>query len=217
MAFGDYQIESLPGRSRRDPARPPVRPRRSGAQRPRGAPARACARTSPGEPGTRRPSAPTSRRSRGGRWCRGCSAPSPSGTSRSSLFGRTLSSPLLLAPVGVVGLCTPDQHGDIHAAEVAAATGVPLIGSTLMSDPLEDVAAATGEAGKWFQALHPQEPRPRGQPRQPGGGGGLRGDRDHARHLGSGLAPARPGERQLPAACGARRSPTTPPTRSSRR
>ncbi|GAA3542467.1 alpha-hydroxy-acid oxidizing protein [Nocardioides daeguensis] len=72
------------------------------------------------------------------------------------LFGRTLASPLLLAPVGVVGICTPDQHGDVHAAEVAAATGVPLIGSTLMSDPLEDVAAATGEAGKWFQLYTPK-------------------------------------------------------------
>lgn len=72
------------------------------------------------------------------------------------LFGRTLASPLLLAPVGVVGLCTPDQHGDLHAAEVAAATGVPLIGSTLMSDPLEDVAAAAGEAGKWFQLYTPK-------------------------------------------------------------
>ncbi|TQK71414.1 alpha-hydroxy-acid oxidizing protein [Nocardioides sp. SLBN-35] len=72
------------------------------------------------------------------------------------LFGRTLASPLLLAPVGVVGICTPDQHGDVHAAEVAAATGVPLIGSTLMSDPLEDVAAAAGEAGKWFQLYTPK-------------------------------------------------------------
>nr|WP_246319281.1 alpha-hydroxy-acid oxidizing protein [Nocardioides kongjuensis] len=72
------------------------------------------------------------------------------------LFGRTLASPLLLAPVGVVGICTPDQHGDVHAAEVAAATGVPLIGSTLMSDPLEDVAAAAGDAGKWFQLYTPR-------------------------------------------------------------
>ncbi|GAA1534004.1 alpha-hydroxy-acid oxidizing protein [Nocardioides humi] len=72
------------------------------------------------------------------------------------LFGRTLASPLLLAPIGVVGLCTPDQHGDVHAAEVAAATGVPLIGSTLMSDPLEDVAAAAGDAGKWFQLYTPK-------------------------------------------------------------
>jgi len=72
------------------------------------------------------------------------------------LFGRTLASPLLMAPVGVVGLCTPDQHGDIHAAEVAATTGVPLIGSTLMSDPLEEVAAAAGDAGRWFQLYTPK-------------------------------------------------------------
>ncbi|MCR1783045.1 alpha-hydroxy-acid oxidizing protein [Nocardioides carbamazepini] len=72
------------------------------------------------------------------------------------LFGRTLASPLLLAPVGVLGLCTPDQHGDVHGAEVAAATGVPLIGSTLMSDPLEDVAVAAGDAGRWFQLYTPK-------------------------------------------------------------
>lgn len=72
------------------------------------------------------------------------------------LFGRRLTSPLLLAPIGVLGLCTPDQHGDVHGAEVAAVTGVPLIGSTLMSDPLEDVAAAAGDAGKWFQLYTPK-------------------------------------------------------------
>jgi len=72
------------------------------------------------------------------------------------LFGATLPSPLLMAPVGVVGLCTPDQHGDIHAAEVSAATGVPLIGSTLMSDPLEDVVAATGDTPAWFQLYTPK-------------------------------------------------------------
>ena len=72
------------------------------------------------------------------------------------LFGTTLTSPLLLAPVGVVGLCTPDQHGDIHAAEVSAATGVPLIGSTLMSDPLEDVVRATGDTPAWFQLYTPK-------------------------------------------------------------
>jgi len=72
------------------------------------------------------------------------------------LFGRTLTSPLILAPVGVIGICTPDQHGDVHAAEVAAATGVPFIGSTLMSDPLEVVSAAAGDAPKWFQLYTPK-------------------------------------------------------------
>jgi lactate 2-monooxygenase len=72
------------------------------------------------------------------------------------LFGRTVASPLLLAPVGVIGICTPDQHGDVHAAEVAASTGVPFIGSTLMSDTLEDVAKAAGDAPKWFQLYTPK-------------------------------------------------------------
>ncbi|MFJ9315714.1 alpha-hydroxy-acid oxidizing protein [Pimelobacter simplex] len=72
------------------------------------------------------------------------------------LLGRTLTSPLMLAPVGVIGICTPDQHGDVHAAEVAAATGVPFIGSTLMSDPLEVVSAAAGDAPKWFQLYTPK-------------------------------------------------------------
>jgi lactate 2-monooxygenase len=72
------------------------------------------------------------------------------------VFGRTLSSPLMMAPVGVLGICSPDQHGDVHAAEAAAATGVPFIGSTLMSDPLEDVVAATGETPAWFQLYTPK-------------------------------------------------------------
>ena len=71
------------------------------------------------------------------------------------LFGRRQESPFLLAPVGVVGICSPDQHGDIHAPEAAVAAGVPFIGSTLMSDPLEDVAAAT-DAPKWFQLYTPK-------------------------------------------------------------
>ncbi|MGA8847226.1 MAG: alpha-hydroxy-acid oxidizing protein [Nocardioides sp.] len=72
------------------------------------------------------------------------------------LFGATVASPLMMAPVGVLGLVTPDQHGDVHGAEVSAATGVPFIGSTLMSDPLEDVAAARGEAPLWFQLYTPK-------------------------------------------------------------
>lgn len=72
------------------------------------------------------------------------------------LFGTRLPTPLLMAPVGVLGLCTPDQHGEIHAAEASAATGVPLISSTLMSDPLEQVIPATGDTPAWFQLYTPK-------------------------------------------------------------
>ncbi|WP_139978741.1 alpha-hydroxy-acid oxidizing protein [Nocardioides litoris] len=72
------------------------------------------------------------------------------------LFGKRLPSPLLMAPVGVLGICSPDQHGDVHGAEAAAATGVPFIGSTLMSDPVEDVLPATGDTPAWFQLYTPK-------------------------------------------------------------
>ena len=72
------------------------------------------------------------------------------------LFGRTYSSPLFMAPIGVTGLCTPDEHGDLHAARAAAETGVPLCASTLSNDPLEEVAAAGGAPG-FFQLYTPRD------------------------------------------------------------
>ncbi|HEX3964223.1 MAG TPA: lactate 2-monooxygenase [Trebonia sp.] len=57
------------------------------------------------------------------------------------LFGTRLPSPAFLAPIGVIGLCCQDGHGDLATAEAAARSGVPMIASTLSVDPLEDVAA----------------------------------------------------------------------------
>ena len=71
------------------------------------------------------------------------------------LFGMTLPSPLLMAPIGVAGLCSQDGHGDLAAAEAAARTGVPMIGSTLMNDPMEDVAARLGDTPGFFQLYTP--------------------------------------------------------------
>jgi lactate 2-monooxygenase len=73
------------------------------------------------------------------------------------LFGHRLPTPLLLAPVGVIGLCAADGHGDLATARAAAATGVPMIASTLMQDPLEDVAAELGETPGWFQLYPPND------------------------------------------------------------
>src|SRR5260370_19690453 len=39
------------------------------------------------------------------------------------LFGLKLPTPLLLAPVGVIGLCAQDGHGDKATAQSAAKTG----------------------------------------------------------------------------------------------
>ena len=73
------------------------------------------------------------------------------------LFGARFASPLMMAPVGVIGICDPDGHGDLAAARASARTGVPFIASTLMEDTLEDVAAATGDTPAWFQLYPPRE------------------------------------------------------------
>jgi isopentenyl diphosphate isomerase/L-lactate dehydrogenase-like FMN-dependent dehydrogenase len=52
------------------------------------------------------------------------------------LFGMRLPSPLLMAPIGVIGLCAQDGHGDLATADAAARTGVPMIASTLSADPM---------------------------------------------------------------------------------
>jgi lactate 2-monooxygenase len=75
-----------------------------------------------------------------------------------SLFGITSPAPVFLAPIGVLGICTQDGHGDLAAARAAAATGVPMVASTLSQDPLEDVAAALGQAPGFFQLYCPTDP-----------------------------------------------------------
>jgi isopentenyl diphosphate isomerase/L-lactate dehydrogenase-like FMN-dependent dehydrogenase len=58
------------------------------------------------------------------------------------LFGMKLPTPLFMSPIGVIGLCAQDGHGDIATARAAAKTGVPMVASTLMVDPLEEGALA---------------------------------------------------------------------------
>ncbi|QHC23996.1 alpha-hydroxy-acid oxidizing protein [Streptomyces sp. GS7] len=73
------------------------------------------------------------------------------------LFGMTLPSPLLMAPIGVIGLCTQDGHGDLATARAAARTGVPMIASTLSADPMEQVAAEYGGTPGFFQLYTPSD------------------------------------------------------------
>jgi hypothetical protein len=58
------------------------------------------------------------------------------------LFGSRWPAPLFMAPIGVIGICAQDGHGDLATARAAARTGVPMVTSTLMADPLEQAAAA---------------------------------------------------------------------------
>lgn len=73
------------------------------------------------------------------------------------LFGRTFPTPLMFAPVGVIALCDPDHHGDLITARAAASTGVPMIASTLMQDPMEEVTAELGDTPGWFQLYPPND------------------------------------------------------------
>src|SRR6266542_4215835 len=73
------------------------------------------------------------------------------------LFGMRLPSPLLMAPIGVIGLCAQDGHGDLATAEAAERTGVPMIASTLSADPMEDVAARFGDTPGFFQLYTPTD------------------------------------------------------------
>ena len=73
------------------------------------------------------------------------------------LFGVRLPSPVFMAPIGVLGLCTQDGHGDLAAAEAAAALNVPMVASTLSADPLEEVAARCGDTPSFFQLYTPTD------------------------------------------------------------
>jgi lactate 2-monooxygenase len=73
------------------------------------------------------------------------------------LFGTRWPAPLFLSPVGVIGICAQDGHGDLAAARAAARTGVPMVTSTLMADPLEDLAPELGKTPGFFQLYTPND------------------------------------------------------------
>lgn len=73
------------------------------------------------------------------------------------LFGMTWPAPVFLAPIGVIGLCAQDGHGDLATARAAARTGVPMVASTLSVDPLEQVAAELGDTPGLFQLYTPTD------------------------------------------------------------
>jgi lactate 2-monooxygenase len=66
-----------------------------------------------------------------------------------TLFGRRLPAPVLLAPIGVQGILHPE--GELATARAAAELGVGFVLSTVASYPLEEVAAAAGDGPRWFQ------------------------------------------------------------------
>ena len=65
-----------------------------------------------------------------------------------TILGEPAAMPLILAPVGLLGM----QHGDgeIHACRAAQAAGIPFTQSTMSICSIEDIAAAVDKPF-WFQ------------------------------------------------------------------
>ncbi|HTW42776.1 MAG TPA: lactate 2-monooxygenase [Solirubrobacteraceae bacterium] len=72
-----------------------------------------------------------------------------------SVLGTALPAPVLLAPVGVQSIVHPDA--ELAVGRAAAAHGLPMILSTAASNTIEDVAAASGSASRWYQLYWPRE------------------------------------------------------------
>ncbi|TXH08698.1 MAG: lactate 2-monooxygenase [Spirochaetes bacterium] len=73
------------------------------------------------------------------------------------MFGMKLLAPVFLAPIGVIGICAQDGHGDLASARASATTGVPMVVSTFAADPLEDVAIEFGDTPGLFQLYVPKD------------------------------------------------------------
>lgn len=74
-----------------------------------------------------------------------------------NLFGIDFPSPIFMAPIGVLGPCAQDGHGDLACAEASVRTGVPFFAGTLSADPMEDVAQELGDTKGFFQLYTPPD------------------------------------------------------------
>jgi lactate 2-monooxygenase len=71
------------------------------------------------------------------------------------VLGTPMPAPLLLAPIGVQKVLHED--GELATARAAATLGSPLIASTNSHFTLEEIAAASGDAPRWFQLYWPND------------------------------------------------------------
>lgn len=71
------------------------------------------------------------------------------------VLGRRFPAPLMLAPVGVQSVL--HKGAEVATARAAGSLAVPLILSTASSSTMEDVAAAMGDAPRWFQLYWPRD------------------------------------------------------------
>jgi L-lactate dehydrogenase (cytochrome) len=74
-----------------------------------------------------------------------------------TVLGTAMPAPLMLAPIGVQKIVHPD--GEHATARAARTVGTPMIASTNSHFSLEEIAAASGDAPRWFQLYWPNDPR----------------------------------------------------------
>jgi L-lactate dehydrogenase (cytochrome) len=72
-----------------------------------------------------------------------------------TVLGTAMPAPLMLAPIGVQKVVHED--GELATARAAAEVGVPMVVSTNSHFTLEEIAAAGGEAPRWFQLYWPND------------------------------------------------------------
>jgi lactate 2-monooxygenase len=71
------------------------------------------------------------------------------------VLGLKLPVPVMLAPIGVLGIV--HKEAELAVARASRALGVPMILSTASSYPMEAVAAALGDMPRWFQLYWPRD------------------------------------------------------------
>ena len=72
-----------------------------------------------------------------------------------SLFGHTIPSPILFAPIGVQTIAHPE--GELASARAAASMKLPFVTSTVSSFSMEEIALQMGESPRWFQLYYAGE------------------------------------------------------------
>jgi lactate 2-monooxygenase len=72
------------------------------------------------------------------------------------ILGQRLPAPLMLAPIGVLEIV--HKEAELAVARAARSLGIPIVLSTLSSNPLETVAQVMGDVPHWYQLYWPRNP-----------------------------------------------------------
>jgi isopentenyl diphosphate isomerase/L-lactate dehydrogenase-like FMN-dependent dehydrogenase len=73
-----------------------------------------------------------------------------------TVFGQRLTAPIMLAPIGVLEIV--HKEAELASGRAARSLGIPIVLSTLSSNPLEVVAKTMGDVPYWFQLYWPRHP-----------------------------------------------------------